>query len=445
MWLTSKHERQRLDQRARARDLRAFLGQPAGQRQPRIGLGHLQPAAPALLRVPHHLHAPPARLGQQGGDLRGIDVGVDHDQRRRRLQGIVLLGAARRKAGLVAQMPAAAHHGEVDAGEPAVLHDRKHVGIGIRSGGVDRLLVQHARQRAELVAHRGCLLEAAEFTREILHAGFHLAHHVGTVAFEEAHGAIDVVRVARGIDQSDARRAAAMDLVQQAGPRAVRVHGVFAGAQAKDLLQQLDAVLDRPGVRVRAEDAGAPVDRAAVVGHAREGMLGELQVRVGLVVAEHHVVARRQRLDQVVLEQQRLGLGARDRRLDAHDPLEHVGDARPDALVEIGGDALLQVARLADIKGGAGGIEHPVDAGQVRQSIGGGTGVEGGGSVGHDLIRCAEYNRGLCRAGSPDHEHRPMNIEAGPRSRRDLPQRPRPVLPHHATTKSPDHGQDPRH
>jgi hypothetical protein len=46
-------------------------------------------------------------------------------------------------------------------------------------------------------------------------------------------------------------------------------------------------------------------------------MAAELEVRVGLVVAEQDVVARRLRLDQVVLEQQRLGLGGDDGGLDA--------------------------------------------------------------------------------------------------------------------------------
>ena len=46
---------------------------------------------------------------------------------------------------------------------------------------------------------------------------------------------------------------------------------------------------------------------------------GDLQVRVALVVAEQDVVARVQRLDQVVLEQQRFGFGAHHRRLHPRD------------------------------------------------------------------------------------------------------------------------------
>ena len=120
-------------------------------------------------------------------------------------------------------------------------------------------------------------------------------------------------------------------------------------------------LLHRPGARDTGRSSGACGRRAAVVGHAREarrlrrrgavGGAGDLQVRVALVVAEQDVEARVQRLDQVVLEQQRLGLGAHHRRLQARDARHHVADARAAVvLVEVARDALLQVARLADVE-----------------------------------------------------------------------------------------------
>jgi hypothetical protein len=36
---------------ARVRHLRTHFGEPASQREPRAGFGHLEPAAPALLRM----------------------------------------------------------------------------------------------------------------------------------------------------------------------------------------------------------------------------------------------------------------------------------------------------------------------------------------------------------------------------------------------------------
>ena len=66
-----------------------------------------------------------------------------------------------RKVGPVAEVAAAAHHRQVDAGAAAVDLDREDVGVLRRHAGVvlDRLLVQHARQRADLVADLGRLLE----------------------------------------------------------------------------------------------------------------------------------------------------------------------------------------------------------------------------------------------------------------------------------------------
>ncbi|MBS1163655.1 MAG: hypothetical protein H6R03_1551 [Burkholderiaceae bacterium] len=320
----------------------------------------------------------------------GVEVGVDDQHRRRRQVAVVLRHEGLqhfRRVGLfrlpgreerpVAEVAAAAHHRQVDAGLAPLDDDRDHVGVGVAAGGVDRLLVHDARQAAELVAHRRRFLEA-QFLRQPLHLRFELGRDLARQAAQEAQRAVDVARVGVGVDQPHARRAAAADLVQQARPRAVGVDGVLAGAQAKHLLQHADAVLHRPGVRIGAEVPRAAVRRAAEVGDARKRVRGELQVRVGLVVAEQDVVARRQLLDEVVLEQQRLGLRAGHRRVDGGDALEQVGGARPDPLVEVGADALAQVAGLADVQDLARRIEHPVHAGQLRQAVDYRPPVEGG-------------------------------------------------------------------
>jgi hypothetical protein len=58
------------------------------------------------------------------------------------------------------------------------------------------------------------------------------------------------------------------------------------------------------------------------------GGAGDLEVGVALVVAEQDVELGVQRLDEVVFQQQRLGLGAHHRGLHAHDLADHVADAR---------------------------------------------------------------------------------------------------------------------
>ena len=70
-----------------------------------------------------------------------------------------------------------------------------------------------------------------------------------------------------------------------------------------------------------------------------------------LVVAQHDVVARLVLLDEVVFEQQRLGLGVGERDLDARD----VPDQRLHLGVDVAGeevvaDAVAQVARLAHVQ-----------------------------------------------------------------------------------------------
>ena len=281
-------------------------------------------------------------------------------------------------------MAPAPDHRQVDAGLPALGHDGEHVGISVRC--LHRLLVQHARQCAEAVTDRGRFFEL-QLGGELLHPVLKLMHHVVGIPAQKAHRAVDVLRVARRVDQSDAGRAAAVDLVQQAGTRAVREHRVLAGAQPEHLLQQLDAVLDCPGVRIRPEILSAAVDCAAVVRDAGKLVVRELQIRIRLVVAEGDVVTRRQRLDQAVLEQQRLGLGAGDRRVDARNARQHVRGPGPDVPVEVSCDALLQVARLADIERGPSGVQHAVDARQMRQAVDHAARVEFGFGGGHELQR----------------------------------------------------------
>ena len=82
-------------------------------------------------------------------------------------------------------------------------------------------------------------------------------------------------------------------------------------------------------------------------------------------------------LDQVVLEQQRLGLGVGHRDFDFRDLLDHRrGLRRVVAFLEIGRDALLQVTCLADVDDLMFLVEHAIDAGLVRQRLQEGLQVE---------------------------------------------------------------------
>ena len=267
---------------------------------------------------------------------------------------------------LVAQMAPAPHHGQVQADLAVGLLDGDDVGVRV---GIDlhRLLVQHARQGTDAVAQHGRLLEA-QFLGRSLHAGFHLLQDFLVPALQEGDGRVHVTTVGRLVNQADAGGAAAADLVQQARTRAVGEVAVFAGAQVEDLLQHLDALAHGEGTGIGTEVLSAAVGAAPIVGNLREGVGAELQERVGLVVAEQDVEAGLQRLDQVVFQQQRFGLGADGGGVDLHHAGHHLGNARAgQRLAEVRAHPLAQVPRLAHVQHGAGCVLHPIDAGQRRQ------------------------------------------------------------------------------
>ena len=271
-----------------------------------------------------------------------------------------------RKMGLVTQMAPAPHHGQVQADLAIGLLDGDDVGVRV---GIDlhRLLVQHARQGTDAVAQHGRLLEA-QFLGRSLHAGFHLLQDFLVPALQEGDGRVHVTAVGGLVDQANAGGAAAADLVQQARTRAVGKVAVLAGTQVEDLLQHLDALAHGEGTGIGTEVLSAAVGAAPIVGNLREGVGAELQERVGLVVAEQDVEAGLQRLDQVVFQQQRLGLGADGGGVDLHHAGHHLGNARAgQRLAKVRAHPLAQVPRLAHVQHGAGRILHPIDAGQRRQ------------------------------------------------------------------------------
>ena len=101
----------------------------------------------------------------------------------------------------------------------------------------------------------------------------------------------------------------------------------------------------------------------------RPVIAGDQDVGKRFVVAQLHVEARPQLLDQIGFQQQRFGLGRGGDDLDGDGRGDHAQDARRQRRVDarIGRKALADVLRLADIEHVAGGIEHAVDAGRGRR------------------------------------------------------------------------------
>ena len=176
--------------------------------------------------------------------------------------------------------------------------------------------------------------------------------------------------IAGEIDLAGAGAGAAADLIEQAGPGAAFEEAVGAGADQERALQRRDGAVDRAGGGERPEIAPGPRLRAAMLEDLRRPMVaGDQDIGKRLVVAQLHVEARPQLLDQIGFQQQRFGLGRGGDDLDRHGRRDHAQDARRQRRVDagVGGEPLADVLRLADIEHVAGGIEHAVDAGRGRR------------------------------------------------------------------------------
>ncbi len=339
---------------------------------------HREPDATLAARIADDLHALPGLRRQHVGERRLLVGARGDDRRRHRPPDVVLREKCGHdvidragvgmpgKVAAVADMPAAADHHDVDGNLTLGRGRRDDVDVPGRRA-FDELPRLQPHEPRDLVADPRGALEFQCRTR-LVHLRLELRQHLGRLSLQEQHRALHVVRVVGRGDEADAGRAATRDLVQHARARAVGEHRVLAGAQLEHLLQQRHSLAHRARARERAEVPVLAIELAAMEGELRKRFAGQADVRVALVVAEQDVVARLVRLDQVVLEQQRLAFGARDRRLDPRDLREHQRDPRlVRALLEIARHALLQVARLADVERRAGRVEHPVDARAVRQ------------------------------------------------------------------------------
>ena len=257
----------------------------------------------------------------------------------------------------------------------------QNVGVSL-AARFHRLLVQHARERGNLVAQHGGLLELQRL-RMRRHARLQRLQQRLRFAAQKLPGARHVRRVILMADQAHARRSAALDLIKQARPRAIGKNRVLTRAQAKHLLQQLDGFFHRPGIRIRAEIAVFAIHRATVISQPRVRQRAggrrrrrvffmprarQLEIGVAFIVAEKNVVFGRELLDQVVFQNQRLGLGAHHRRLQPCNLADHVANARAAVvLLKIAGHALFQIARLAHIKHLALFVKVAVHPRQRRQ------------------------------------------------------------------------------
>ena len=364
------------------------LGQPVEEAALRRRLGHLAREAFAgvahrardelqlLAPLGHRKLHPAARAPREEV---GHEVGVVHgmrqeDQPGRRLV-VVELGeegrhhlarlGARAGAGVVvavAPVLIGADEEDLNAGLPALHVERDHVGLR-HAGRVDALCRLHLRQRADAVAQRRGAFELHRLGG-LGHLGRERRLDVGGLALQEPLGIGDEAGVVGFGDVADAGGGAALDLVEQAGARAAFEGGVGAVAQKEHLLELVQRPVHGPRGGEGAIVAPLLGLAAAVLLDLREGVFAaDEDVREGLVVAQEHVVARLELLDEVLLEQQSLGLGPRGEEHHRRGVADHPLD--PGAVVAGAGvvrHARLEVARLAHVEHRALRIEHAVHA-----------------------------------------------------------------------------------
>ncbi len=384
-----------LDSRRRGiefEDLRQFPQQLTLRR--RFGAAALDGFLGIALRLFHQLPCRPA-LGVAQADLApGLHAERQRQQFRfrqcpieqqlaRRRQLLVQLGEeALEHFGLihafgvageeaaVAPVLAAADEEDLHAHGAAIGGHGDHVGFAGGAFGVDGLAALNEGQRLQPVTqHRRCL-EVHGFRRRLHRLG-QLLLRLLRAARQEALGVLHQLCVADVIDAAHTRRRAALDLVEQAGPRTVGEETVRTAPEQEHLLQRVQRGIHRAGAGERAIIAALGRPRAAMLGNTREIMIFAQQDEgEAFVVAQQHVVRRAIALDQLGFQQQRFGLAVGGHDLHGaglrHHALQAAGQAGDLGIV---GHPLLQRARLANIEHVATGIEHAIDAGLQWQGL----------------------------------------------------------------------------
>ena len=300
------------------------------EREPRVLDRELDEAPLLAAERRAHDHARAAPLGQELRErARVVDRRGDEHLRRNARRGAVVLDDERLEDRLrvlardvleveavaVDHLPVAERedlHGRLVAVDREPDHvDRPDV------APVGRLPLGEVPDREEPVPVARRLLEAL-VRRRLAHPLLELALDRLRVAREEADHALDDLAVVLLRDRPDARREAAVDVEVEARDAGVAARArPLAGPEAEDAVQDVERLAHLLRVRVRPE-----VDGAAAVPLAREHDARVLvrerhrDVRERLVVAQPDVEGRPVALDEVLLEVERLRLGARDDDLD---------------------------------------------------------------------------------------------------------------------------------
>ena len=258
---------------------------------------------------------------------------------------------------------------DLHTGDPAIHLDGEHICL-FDVFRVHILTGTHMGQRPDPVAQARRTFKFHVICRRF-HIGGEALLQVGPLSAQEVCRLIGKGLIVLGLDQPDAGRRTALDLVQHAGPRAHTVDTVLTGAQQEGFLQCVQRPHDRPGTGERTEIVALiHLGPAILLDLGRFMVPADQDVGKRFVVTQQYVETRLKALDETRFQQQRFGLRLGDHELHPLGHGDHAGDplgmtAEP----RIVRDPRLQVARLAHIQDIVMFTEHAIDARLCRQSF----------------------------------------------------------------------------
>ena len=191
----------------------------------------------------------------------------------------------------------------MDTGLAAFAVSREQIGF-LERGGIDALAGVNLAHRLDPVTQARRRFKIQRFGR-IGHFLDQAVLHVAAFAVQEIFRLHHQFAVCSFIHPPDARRAAALDLKQQAGPRAGGEHRIRTGAQQKSALQCVEGAGDGAGAGERPEIGALGAAGAAMLQKLREGVIfAQQDIGKAFVVAVRHIIARLELLDEIALQQQ---------------------------------------------------------------------------------------------------------------------------------------------
>jgi len=238
---------------------------------------------------------------------------------------------------------------------------------GFRIYALDGL---NLRQSLYSVSEHGGALEL-QLLRRRFHVPRQLLLNIGRLSRQKPLCVIDEFGVRRFADVADARRGAALYLIQQARPRAVLERRFRAIPEQKNFLELIQRAIHSACGCEGAEVIALLLLRPTMLLDPRKARRPRNQnVGKALVVPQQDVEPGLELLDQVLLQQQCLGFGSRGQEHHRRRGRHHAGDARAvSCAARVAPHARSEISRLSDVEDFALFAVHPVDAGASVQNL----------------------------------------------------------------------------